>query len=83
MVVAFRPVLRSPMVMPAQDERQHTMALSAQEVELGATDLRRMVEDCHTVDEAMELFRLATTLRNELDRVVVRALDMADACSGK
>lgn len=66
-----------------EEARQHSLALSAQEVELGADALMRAVEDCTTVSQALELFKLASGLRNKLDQVVAKALEMADANSGK
>ena len=82
MVVTFRPMLRSPMP-PHVASRDQTIAWAAQDVEMAAIDLMRAVEACGTVSDALKLYAVAETLRSELDRVAVAALDMADHNCGQ
>jgi hypothetical protein len=72
-VIARSPVKALP---------NETVAYAARDIELGAVDLMREVENCKDVTEALRLYHLVTTLRQELDRVAIAALDMADTRCG-
>jgi hypothetical protein len=53
------------------------VASAGQDIQSGALDLMRAVEQAQTVSEALQLYAVAETLRQALDRVATAALDMA------
>lgn len=58
-------------------------AWAAREVEQALSDLMREASRAQTVDRALLLYHTCSTLRQELEQVIVKALERADATCGR